>query len=192
MATIPMADDGVNTKVEAVSEASTETIELKTADGGVFDVDKSVAMEFLILKSFYEDEGRVFDKTSFSLPNVKERELSKVIEYCTRALEFGAKSAAAAGDRDAERVVRVEREGFEAEFVNELSNDILKELILAVDYLDIKEMLDFLTQSVANRIQNRSVEYVRQFFDIANDFTPQEEEQIHQENAWAFEGVDAD
>ncbi|KAG6687221.1 hypothetical protein I3842_11G059700 [Carya illinoinensis] len=192
MATIPMADDGVNTKVEAVSEASTETIELKTADGGVFDVDKSVAMEFLILKSFYEDEGRVFDKTSFSLPNVKERELSKVIEYCTRALEFGAKSAAAAGDRDAERVVRVEREGFEAEFVNELSNDMLKELILAVDYLDIKEMLDFLTQSVANRIQNRSVEYVRQFFDIANDFTPQEEEQIHQENAWAFEGVDAD
>ncbi|KAG7955223.1 hypothetical protein I3843_11G059600 [Carya illinoinensis] len=192
MATIPMADDGVNTKVEAVSEASTETIELKTADGGVFDVDKSVAMEFLILKSFYEDEGRVFDKTSFSLPNVKERELSKVIEYCTRALEFSAKSAAAAGDRDAERVVRVEREGFEAEFVNELSNDMLKELILAVDYLDIKEMLDFLTQSVANRIQNRSVEYVRQFFDIANDFTPQEEEQIHQENAWAFEGVDAD
>ncbi|KAG2679625.1 hypothetical protein I3760_11G058800 [Carya illinoinensis] len=192
MATIPMADDGVNTKVEAVSEASTETIELKTADGGVFDVDKSVAMEFLILKSFCEDEGRFFDKTSFSLPNVKERELSKVIEYCTRALEFGAKSAAAAGDRDAERVVRVEREGFEAEFVNELSNDMLKELILAVDYLDIKEMLDFLTQSVANRIQNRSVEYVRQFFDIANDFTPQEEEQIHQENAWAFEGVDAD
>ncbi|KAF5477318.1 hypothetical protein F2P56_003967 [Juglans regia] len=187
-----MADNGVNTKVEAVSEASTETIELITEDGGVFDVDKPVAMEFLILKSFYEDEDRVFDKTSIRLPNVKQLELSKVIEYCTRALEFGAKSAAAAGDKDAERMVRQEREGFEAEFVDKLSNEMLKELILAVNFLHVKEMLDFLIRSVANRIRNRSVAYVRQFFDIENDFTPQEEDQIHQENAWAFEGVDAD
>ena len=58
--------------------------------------------------------------------------------------------------------------------------------------MNIKEMLEFLNQSVADRIQNKSVEYVRRFFGIESDYTPQEEAQLREGCAWAFEDVDED
>ncbi|KAJ6740590.1 SCF UBIQUITIN LIGASE SKP1 COMPONENT [Salix purpurea] len=47
-------------------------------------------------------------------------------------------------------------------------------------------------RAVADRIQNRSVEYVRSFFGIDNDFTSEEEALLREEHAWAFEDVDED
>jgi S-phase kinase-associated protein 1 len=93
---------------------------------------------------------------------------------------------------EAEKKVKEERKAFEAEFLKEESNEGIKEMILAANYLDIKEMLEFLNQSVADRIQNKSVEYVRNFFGIDNDFSPEEEAKLREEFAWAFEDVDED
>ena len=45
---------------------------------------------------------------------------------------------------------------------------------------------------MADRIKNKSVEYVRRFFGIESDYTPQEEAQLREEFAWAFEDVDED
>ena len=36
-------------------------------------------------------------------------------------------------------------------------------------------------------ISGMKIEEIRQNFGIKNDFTPEEEEQIHCENAWAYE-----
>ncbi|WRX28336.1 SKP1 component, partial [Theobroma cacao] len=44
-----------------------------------------------------------------------------------------------------------------------------------------------LPNAVADRIKNKSVEYVRRFFGIENDYTPEEEAAIRAENEWAFE-----
>ncbi|WMV19819.1 hypothetical protein MTR67_013204 [Solanum verrucosum] len=42
-------------------------------------------------------------------------------------------------------------------------------------------------QEVADRINGKTLELIRKEFDIKNDFTPVEEEEIRKENAWAFE-----
>ncbi|GKV43320.1 hypothetical protein SLEP1_g50624 [Rubroshorea leprosula] len=42
------------------------------------------------------------------------------------------------------------------------------------------------------RSKKKSMEYVRRFFDIENDYTPEEEARVRAKNAWAFEGVDPD
>ncbi|KAB1216900.1 SKP1-like protein 10 [Morella rubra] len=147
-------------------------------------------MELQTVKSFFEDDGVSYDSV-IPLPNVSARALSRVVLYCTRSLDFGAKSTAAI-DEDDKKKVKEEREAFEVEFVGEENDEGIKELVLAANYLNIKDLLDFLNQSVANRIQNKSVEYVRRFFGIENDYTPEEEARIRQENEWAFEGVDAD
>ncbi|KAJ6929596.1 SKP1-like protein 14 [Populus alba x Populus x berolinensis] len=55
-----------------------------------------------------------------------------------------------------------------------------------------EDLLDVLNQAVADRIENKSVEYVRGFFGIDNDFTAEEEAALRQEHAWAYEGVDED
>ncbi|CAF4307887.1 unnamed protein product, partial [Rotaria sordida] len=45
-------------------------------------------------------------------------------------------------------------------------------------------LLDVTCTSVANMIKGKTSEEIRQTFNIKNDFTPQEEEQIKKENEW--------
>ena len=55
----------------------------------------------------------------------------------------------------------------------------------AANYLDIKPLLDVGCKTVANMIKGKSPEEIRKTFNIQNDFTPEEEDQIRRENEWA-------
>ncbi|TYI42710.1 hypothetical protein ES332_A01G117800v1 [Gossypium tomentosum] len=68
----------------------------------------------------------------------------------------------------------------------------MKQMIMAANYLDAKDLLEMLTQAVADRIKNKSVEYVRKVFGIENDYTPEEEAELRKQNEWAFEDLDPD
>lgn len=57
----------------------------------------------------------------------------------------------------------------------------------AANYLDIKGLLDVGCKTVANMIKGKSPEEIRKTFNIQNDFTPEEEDQIRRENEWAEE-----
>lgn len=159
-------------------------ITLKTVDGGVFDVNPAIAKDLETVQSFIDaDSAAADDAVLIPLPNVYSRELSKILDHCNSHHRF--RSAGAGGDAAAAK-------RYDEEFVKALSQEELKELILAANYLNVKELLDFLNQSVANLIENKSVEFVRKFFGVVNDYTPEEEARLREENAWAFEGVDDD
>ena len=57
----------------------------------------------------------------------------------------------------------------------------------AANYLNIKELLNLTCQTVADMIKGKTPEQIRKTFNIKNDFTPEEEEEVRRENAWAFE-----
>ena len=59
----------------------------------------------------------------------------------------------------------------------------------AANYLDIKALLDVGCKTVANMIKGKSPDEIRKTFNIQNDFTPEEEDQIRRENEWAEEYV---
>ncbi|KAI3864417.1 hypothetical protein MKX03_007772 [Papaver bracteatum] len=73
-----------------------------------------------------------------------------------------------------------------AKFVN-VDQATLFDLILAANYLNIKELLDLTCQTVADMIKGKTPEEIRKTFNIKNDFTPEEEEEVRRENQWAFE-----
>ena len=51
-------------------------------------------------------------------------------------------------------------------------------LLQAANYLDIKGLLDVTCKTVANMIKGKTPEEIRKTFNIKNDFTPAEEEQV--------------
>ena len=60
----------------------------------------------------------------------------------------------------------------------------------AANYLNIKSLLDLTCQTVADMIKGKTPEEIRKTFNIKNDFTPEEEEEVRRENQWAFEWSD--
>ncbi|KAF3538820.1 hypothetical protein F2Q69_00020831 [Brassica cretica] len=105
------------------------------------------------------------------LPNVTSKILAKVIEYCKKHVD-------ASSDDDLK--------AWDAEFMK-IDQATLFELILAANYLNIKNLLDLTCQTVADMIKGKTPEEIRTTFNIKNDFTAEEEEEVRRENQWAFE-----
>lgn len=73
-----------------------------------------------------------------------------------------------------------------ANFTN-VEQEVLFELILAANYMDIKPLLDLTCAAVASMIKGKTPEEIRKTFNIVNDFTPEEEAQVREENKWCEE-----
>ncbi|PHT97004.1 SKP1-like protein 14 [Capsicum chinense] len=57
----------------------------------------------------------------------------------------------------------------------------------AINYLNIKSLLDLTCQTVADMIKEKTPEEIRKTFNIKNNLTPEEEEEVRRETAWAIE-----
>ena len=112
------------------------------------------------------------------LPNVAKSILQKVITYC----EYHANSK----DKDGNDKSEDDKKNFDLDYVK-VDQATLFELILAANYLDIKDLLDLCCQTVANMINGKTPAEIRKTFNIKNDFTPEEEDEVRKENQWAFE-----
>ena len=69
--------------------------------------------------------------------------------------------------------------------MKDIERDTLFDLIQAANYLNIKGLLELCCKTAANQIRGKSAEEVRQLWNIRCDLTPEEEERLKQENAWA-------
>ena len=73
------------------------------------------------------------------------------------------------------------------EFLN-INDEILFKLIMASNYLELKDLLDETCKKVAEYIKLcKTPQEIRRRFNIKNDFTPEEEEAIKKENSWCDE-----
>ncbi|MCL7041866.1 hypothetical protein MKW94_025655 [Papaver nudicaule] len=149
-------------------------ITLKSSDGEAFEVDEAVALESQTIKHMIEDDCA---DNGIPLPIVTSKILAKVIEFCKKHIE--------SPNRD-DRSVDDELKKWDAEFVK-VDQATLFDLILAANYLNIKSLLDLTCQTVADMIKGKTPEEIRKTFNIKNDFTPEEEEEVRRENQWAFE-----
>ncbi|KAF8093915.1 hypothetical protein N665_0374s0007 [Sinapis alba] len=63
----------------------------------------------------------------------------------------------------------------------------LFDLINAANYLNIKNLFNLTCQTAADMITGKTVDEIRTFLNIENDFTPEEEAEMRAENQWAYE-----
>jgi len=157
------------------------TIKLASNDGATITVDKDVAMRSVLISNMVEDLGEGSIDSPVPLANVNETVLRKVLEWC----EHHKKDAAQPQEDDSDSRKRsTDIEEWDQKFM-QVDQEMLFEIILAANYLDIKPLLDVGCKTVANMIKGKSPEEIRKTFNIQNDFTPEEEEQIRRENEWA-------
>ncbi|KAL3539094.1 hypothetical protein ACH5RR_002460 [Cinchona calisaya] len=156
--------------------SSSKRIVLKSSDGDTFEVEEAVALQSRIIKHVIQENDA---DISIPLPKVTSKILAMVIEYCKKHVE-------ALKSSDVDKSSDEDLKTFDADFVK-VDSDTLFDLIKAANYLNIKSLLDLTCQTVADMIKGKTPEEIYKTFNIKNSFTPEEEEEIRRENAWAFE-----
>ena len=106
----------------------------------------------------------------------KSNILKKVLDYLKKHHEFDV--AMASDD---------EKHAFDREFIR-VEDEVLFNIILAANFLDIKDLLDLSCKTVADYIKEcPTPQAIRDRFKIQNDFSPEEEEEVRRENDWCNE-----
>lgn len=143
-------------------------VKLKASDDKTFEVEEAVAVQCGTLKNMVDDG---YGNDVIPLPNVDGKILGMVLEWCKKHVD--------------DKITEDELSKYEDEFV-EVDQVDLYDLLMAANYLLIQGLLDRILKRVADLIKGKQPEEIRKIFNIKNDFTPEEEEEIRKKNAWAF------
>ena len=154
-------------------DAEPTTVKLRSKQDQLFEVEKEVACRSVTVKNMVDDTETL--NAPVPLPMVDSKILIKVIEYC----KYHHKA-------ESESLPEDEKNVWDKDFVK-VDDETLFNLILAANYLDIKPLLDLTCKTVADEIKGKTPEEIRVRFNIKNDFTPEEEEEVKRENAWCEE-----
>ncbi|PIA50655.1 hypothetical protein AQUCO_01200103v1 [Aquilegia coerulea] len=152
--------------------STTKKVTLRSSDGEAFEVDEAVIVQSQTIKHMIEDECA---SDVIPLANVTSKIMAKVIEYCKKHVE------------NQECTDDIDLKSWDTDFVKDVDQGTLFDLILAANYLNIKSLLDLTCKTVADMIKGKTAEEIRKTFNIVNDYTPEEEEEVRRENQWAFE-----
>jgi S-phase kinase-associated protein 1 len=155
----------------------TNTIELISKDGQTFVVDADAIFMSQLIKDMVEDNEDEVPR--IPVPNVESKVLAKVIEYC----EYHH-------DKPIEEIEKPLKGNiddlicdWDKKFLNVEQQELI-EIIMASNYLNIKSLLDLSCAKIASMIKGKNPEQIREMFGIENDFSPEEEEKIREENKW--------
>lgn len=163
--------------------AEPEIVVLKSSDGVIYKPERKVAEKSTLIKNMIEDLSGIGDGKIDEIPldNVKANVLQKVLEYCEHHKDD---PPFVATDEGIAKARASEISQWDQKFL-QVDQELLFEIILAANFMEIRPLLEVGCRTVANMIKHKSPEEIRKTFNIQNDFTPEEEEQIRREHEWA-------
>jgi len=159
-------------------------IRLQSNDGEIFPIDIAVAKKSNTIKTMLDDLGieDSDEEEIVPLPNVDANILRKVIEWSV----YHRDDPEPTDDDEYTYRKREEISAWDTDFLK-VDKSTLFEIILAANYLDIRGLLEVGCKAVAFMMKGKSPEEIRKTFNIKNDLTPEEEEEIRKENEWCEE-----
>ena len=166
-------------------------VNLVSSEGDKFEVETRTAATSELVKTMLidndddeEEEDNDDNEQEIPLPNVKSAVLAKVIEFCNYHMINGPMKEIEKPLKSANMAEVVGE--WDANFLG-IDQEMLFQLILAANYMDIKSLLDLTCAKVASMLKGKTPEEIQKTFNIVNDFTPEEEAQVREENKWCEE-----
>ena len=157
-------------------------ITLVSADGKKIEISSKAVQKSVLVKGILEDYP---DDAEVPLNNVKSNILEKIKEYLEHYENGDPKEIERPlPSNDFNKCV----EEWDFNYIN-IDLDLIFELILGANYMDIKPLLELASAKVASIIKGKTTDEIRKTFNITNDFTPEEEQQILEENKWCMENL---
>ena len=159
------------------------TVIMISSDGEKFELSKRAAMRSQLVKESISENSE--DAIEFKVDKVKGTVLKKVVEYLEHYKDQEPK--------EIERPLPSQNfnecvDDWDYNFID-LDLDKISEINLAANYLDIRPLLELSGAKIASLIKGKTTQEVRKIFNIENEFTPEEEEQIIEENKWCMENL---
>ncbi|KAJ2711722.1 hypothetical protein H4R19_003112 [Coemansia spiralis] len=164
-------------------------VRLVAADGATLDVEQDIIEQSGTIRNILSDVG-VTD-APIPVANVSGHTLGRVIEYCRHHRHDVSRrqgraplpvDESEASEAATSRAIS-QMDEFDHDFCR-VDQGSLFDLILAANFLDIPPLLDLVGYTVACKMKGKSPQELRDTFGVKNDFTPDEEQQALQENAW--------
>ena len=157
-------------------------ITLVSSDGQKVEISAKAVGRSVLVKGIIEDYP---DDAEVPLNNVKSNILTKIKEY----LEHYENTE----PKEIERPLPSQNfkecvEEWDEKYID-VDLDMIFEIILGANYMDIKPLLELASAKVASIIKGKTTDEIRKTFNITNDFTPEEEQQIIEENKWCMENL---
>jgi S-phase kinase-associated protein 1 len=149
------------------------SIQLLSNDALTLDVPLALAGDCAVIQGFLEEDP---DCEIIPVPEASHAVMKKIFDVLERRrlmMDAGKSLAAVAA--------WMHLSAFE-----ELSRDAIFELITAANYLGCEVLVDGLASFIAHKTSTLSRDDMRSYLGIINDFTPEEEADVIQENSWAF------
>ena len=142
---------------ECNSMYSSRTVILITSDKHRVTVNTDVAAKSLVIARLLDDCSEDVDCPEIPLPQVSSTALAHILTIIVGDLE--------------------------PVFA---SKEELYELVIAANYLHVREALDFACEKVADIVRGKSVEDIRSEFNIESRLTPEDDARLRATNLWAF------
>ena len=178
-----VAKKGKGVAEEAGKEvADGDMITLESADGKAFEVSKEAAARLSKLLAQKMIDGGC-GGGCIKLEKIGSETLEKVVDYCNKHADPVPSAASSSSFLAAPSK---ELEDWDRKLVDCLSQDALFNLTEASDSLIMDGLLDLTCCKIADLMKGKTIDEMRKMFNIKNDFTKEQEQEICREHAWAF------
>ncbi|CAF3452104.1 unnamed protein product [Rotaria sp. Silwood1] len=148
---------------------SNRQITLESNDKQKFEVNIDILEQSKTIKDVMENCGAE-EGTTIPLPNVDSTNLKKIIEWMTHHKDD---IPSFDDDEDYGERKKIEISKWDQDFLKIDQSSLIK-LLLAANYLDISKLIDIICKTIADMMNGKTTEQIRETFNIQNDFTPEE------------------
>lgn len=154
-------------------------LRLVTTEGAKVSADVRLADMCALIKNITDDSGILEE---IPLPSVTEPILRLIMAYCEQQnyVQPQPIKKPLASDRIEEAVT----EPWHAEFINNMTEEVLTELTMATNYMDSRGLFDLCCAKIATMFKGKTVEELKARYNLTEDLTPEMEEKILKENPW--------